>query len=337
MPLWIAAAAIAGGAGGVTWQLRGVQQQLQAVQQQVAGLAERATTAEDQLRICAQEVTRIRIEQKAGQAGPQALLEKLQAYAPILVSARSTQPDFEAARQEMDAVLRAFQSIGADAYPMLLRRFDALQPKQSFDEMKWLLEALVRCDQESGKKVATEVLLGARKPSPRLRWTAADLLLRVDLPLAQRSLRTILLTETSRGVDPSRAMAYNLPLLDPAATAVTGFHNFVLHYLRSEDPETEDTLVQVLVRTDQDVATLQEAIEALGQRRSARAQKRIEELYLHPPGASQNAIFLNKCLDALAAIRGEAARAWLEEQLATAQHELVQQHIRHLLEHLGDK
>jgi hypothetical protein len=79
-------------------------------------------------------------------------------------------------------------------------------------------------------------------------------------------------------------------------------------------------------------------VEALGQLRSARAHKRIEELYLKPPGAQQNPLFLNKCLDALVAIRGKDCKPWLQQQLAAAEHELVVQHIDRLIQEIdGNK
>jgi HEAT repeat protein len=295
-------------------------------------LGERADDAVEQLRIVAGEVTRFRLEQSVDGKGPAALLEVLRVYAPLVASSRVAQPDYKAAREQIDAVLRAFRSVGADAYPQVLRRFDELKPKESFDELRWLLEALVACDPKQGERVVEEVLAGTRKPQPRLRWIAADLLTRVDKPAAQAALRRILLTESRRGIDPNRAVAQNLPLLDPAAVAVTGFHNFVVHYLATDDPQTNDTLVQVLQRSDQDSVTLKETIEALGERREVRADKRIEDLYRHPPDATLDPLFMNKCLDALASIRGaEGVRPFLEEQLIAVQDETVLSHLKYLL------
>ncbi|MGE3172825.1 MAG: hypothetical protein AB7O97_09365 [Planctomycetota bacterium] len=302
---------------------------------ELAQLQETATRAADQLELLAKEMTRFRIEQSAEGRGPQALLEKLRAYAPALVSARTADPNYQQAQEEMQAVLRAFESLGADGWEPVVTRFQALHPVQNFDELKWLLEAAVRCDPARGNHLVGEVLAGRLKPNPRLRWSAADLLLRTDPERARQGLRQILLTETRNGVDPDRAAGMGLPTIDPSAMATAGFHNFLLHYLRADDPQAEETLLVVLTRTGQDIATLQEAIEALGAMRSTRALKRIEELYRRPPGAQQNALFLNKCLDALVAIRGGDARGFLEEQLARAEHELVIAHIQALLQDLG--
>lgn len=284
------------------------------------------------------EITRMRIEQRVGGQGPQALMQMLRSHAEALSNARTTGPDYVNSQEQMRSVLRAFASMGRDGFEKLMERFSSLDPAQDFDEMRWILEALVQCDAEAGKQLVVKVLLGRSKPSPRLRWTAADLLLRTDKALAQSTLRQVLLTETSRGIDPNRAAAYGATVLDPAAVAASGFFNFVIHYLRSEDPEAEETLLQVLQRPQQDAATLQETIEALGKMRSARAQKRIQDLYLEPPGAQQNPLFLNKCLDALVAIRGKDCKPWLQQQLTAAEHELVVQHIDRLIQELdGNK
>src|SRR5436190_1528432 len=85
----------------------------------------------------------------------------------------------------------------------------------------------------------------SRGPTPRLRWSAADLLIRSerasDRELAQALLRKILLAESFRGRDPAHAAAADLLPLDPMAIAATGFATFVNHYLRTGDPQTEDT------------------------------------------------------------------------------------------------
>lgn len=303
----------------------------EAAEREVAEAAFR-NSAQETLDRMTNEITRMRIEQRVGGQGPQALMEMLRTHADTLVNARATAPDFQYAQEQMRGVLRAFASLGPDGLAPLRTRFDQLEPQKGFDELRWLLEALVQCDAEKGKQIVVQVLEGKLKPSPRLRWAAAELLQRTDKQLAQSTLRRILLTETSRGIDPNRAAAYNVSVLDPAAVAATGFFNFVMHYLRTEDPQAEETLLQVLSTPQQDIATLQETIEALGGMKAARAQKRIEELYAHPPGAQQNPLFLNKCLDALVAIRGTNCKPWLQEQLAKAEHELVVQHINRLIQ-----
>lgn len=298
-----------------------------AVARRAAGLDDRLIAIERQLAVLGAEVTRFRIEQRADGKGPQALLEVLRVYAPYSSSARVTDPDRKMAEEQIEAVLRAFGALGQDALGPVLARFQQLDPEQHFDELKLLLRAASKCDPERGRHLTVDVLRGVVKPHPRLRWVAADLLLNLDPQLAQRVLREILLTESSRGPDPDLAVAYGLPMMDPAAVATTGFSNFVVHYLRSQDPATEDTLLQVLFRTGQDLPTLQLVIEELGKRKAVRAQQRIEELYRKPPVISDNPLFLNKCIDALVEIRGKDAVGWLETELAKATNPMVQKQI----------
>src|SRR5688572_22612103 len=179
------------------------------------------------------EVTRMRLEQSAGIQGPQGLLAKLRTYAPLIASSRTTQPDYQSAKKEMDAILLAFASAGQDAWAPIMARLEELHGDKDFDEVRWLLRAAVRVDPKASKPLLQEVLLGRRLPSPRLRWQAAELLIDLDQPLAQKLLRQILVAETHRGVDPNRAQAYNGEIPDKAAMATQGFFNFVLWYQRS--------------------------------------------------------------------------------------------------------
>lgn len=297
---------------------------------EVADLRQEAAAARAQLEIVAGEVTRFRIEQRAQGQGARALIEKLEAYAPQLADARVAEPQYRFAKQEMEAVLRAFASLGEAALPCVLARIEELDPVADYDRVRGLLEAATHAAPDAGRNLVVEVLQGRRLPSARLRGWAAQELVGLDPKLAQQTLRQILLTESARGIDPDRAVAANLPHLDPAAVATTGFYKFVLHYLRTEDPQTDDTLLQVLTRTTTDPMTLQEIVEALGARRCARAAKHIEALYRNPPGY-QNPLFLNKCLTALWQIRGEEARPFLEAELARATNDVVAGHIQHLL------
>ena len=114
-----------------------------------------------------------------------------------------------------------------------------------------------------------------------------------------------------------------------AALAQGGFSNFVLWYLRSEDPQTDDTLLMVLGRTEHDLTTIQDCVKALGERRCARAVEPIQKLFKHPP--QQNPILLNHCVDAVHKIQGDAARPWLEEAMRTTEVQTVADHIKHLL------
>jgi hypothetical protein len=208
---------------------------------------------------------------------------------------------------------------------------DELKGDKNFDELKWLLEAAVRVDKPAGLEIVKEVLLGTRFPAPRLRWYAARMMIDFDKPVAQAALRQILTTESSRGMDPERAAAQNATIIDQAAFASTGFSNFVQYYVLSEDPKLDETLLMVLGRTEHDVATLQECVKVLGSRGCERAAEPIKKLYLRPPGAQENPIFLTYCLTAIAAIEGEKARPFFEEMLAKATTEKVANHLKDLL------
>jgi hypothetical protein len=306
------------------------------LRREIADLGRRTASAETTLQAVLGEVTRFRIEQRAEGRGIHALLEKLTAFAPVLSSARTAAPDFEFAQREMDAVLRAIESLGADAWPTIEQRLGTLDV-QSFDEQKWLLEAAVRADPQRGRQLVAEVLRGQHRQvrvSPRLRWYAADLLTHVDPPLGQRILREILSYESSRGIDPQRAAAYQIQLPgSPAASQ--GFHHFVVAYLRSSDPAAEDTLMMVIGRPEHDLVTVQECVKALGALKSQKAVKTIERLYRSPPGIHDNPLFQNHCLDALAAIQGREACPFLLEELKKAPSEMVVNRLKLLIQELG--
>ncbi|HEX5051791.1 MAG TPA: hypothetical protein VFZ65_08475 [Planctomycetota bacterium] len=304
---------------------------LSEVGRRVDALARQAATNETVLRQVQAEVTRMRLEQSAGTQGPAALLMKLRTYAPMLVSARTTEPDYRSAQKEMQAILLAFGSIGEDAWAPIMERLGQLRGDKNFDEVKWLLEAAVRVDPKAGKALVHDVLLGQRLPSPRLRWYAARMLIDLDKQLAQAALRQIMRTESSRGINLDRAQAYGAAIPDQAAFATTGFNNFVQLYVLSEDPKIDETLLMVIGRSEHDPITIQECVEALGKRHCAAAVEAIQRLYKNPPLHQENPLFLVKCVDALHEIQGEGARSFLEEALRTTDTETVANHIKFLL------
>lgn len=277
------------------------------------------------------EIVRIRIEQKSdSKLGPDALLEKLRAHAPMLVSARTTEPDFESAKKEMDA-MRAFRTMGEPAWVAIEARLQQLDPAKNFDELKRLLEAAARVDQPKALLIVKDVLLGLRLPSPRLRWYAASMLIDYDKPLAQETLRRVLTTESSRGINMERAQAYGASIPDKNAFATTGFNNFVQWYIRSGDPQMESTLIMVIGRSEHDTVTIQECIEELGKRKCTAAVAQIQHLCQNPPGQFENPLFQNKCCDALVEIQGAGARPFLEALLERSSTQMVKDHIKELL------
>jgi hypothetical protein len=298
-------------------------------------LVRRLDSLEPKLESIYGEVTRIRIEQRSDKKGPEALLEKLRTYSSLAVDSRLPQPDYAMAKKEMDAVMRAFASIGKDAYAPIAARFRALDSARDYDEMNWLLQAACEADPQNGKNLVVSVLQGGSdvKPTARLRIAAADQLVKIDTPLAQVKLRQIVLSESHRGRDPARAAAHELPPLDPQSVAASSFFRFVLHYLRSGDPDAEDTVQQILMRDDNDTETIQEIIKWLGEKHCVAADGRVEELYRHPPlGSGDNAIFLNICLEALARIRGDAARPFFEHELARVTNPIVARKLQYLIQ-----
>jgi hypothetical protein len=302
--------------------------------QRIEALAAASTEARNELTAATAELTRIRIEQRSESKGPRALLDALRVWAPQVTNARVAEPQYQMAKAEIDAILKAIAAQGPDAYDLIVRRIDALAAVEGFDELKWLLEAAIAADRKRGVELVGAVLLGQRKPNTRLRWHAADLLMRRDLPVAQELLRRIVDTESCRGVNPDRA-APGTSVLDPAAIATTGFHNFITHYVRSGDPQMDETLVKLLGRSEHDLPTIQECVKVLGERKVAAAQKRIEELYFHPPVVSDNPIFACHCLEALARIRGDDAKPFFEAELKKNLNPMVLERLKHLLSGAG--
>ena len=279
------------------------------------------------------EITRMRIEQSADGMGAAALLEKLQTYAPLMSDARVTEPDYQNAKKEVTAILRAFESLGKEAaWTPVMNRLQEADPRKDFDEVKWLLEAAVRLDLTAGKQLIKEVMLGQRLPNPRLRWFACRVMTARDIQLARQLMRQVLLTESSRGVNPDRAARYNMVIPDQAAFAVTGFHNFVTRYLQTDDPETEATLMQLLGRVEHDQVTIQECVKELGRRKCKAATKMIKRLYDNPPLAQQNPLFFGHVIDAIATIEGKDSIGWLESKLPTAVTDVVAARIQNALD-----
>ena len=278
------------------------------------------------------EVTRMRIEQSSEGQGPQALLDKLKVYAPMASDARITEPDFQNAKREIVAIVRAFEACGESAWEPVTERLREADVKVDFDEIKLLMEIAIRLDPKAGKQIAKDVLQGQRMPYPRLRWWAADLLVRHDKPLAGQLLRQILMTESSRGVNMNRAQGAGIQIPDKAAYATTGFNNFVQRYILSEDSKLESTLTLMLTRVEHDAITIQECIKELGKRKSQQALASIKKVYDNPPLEQQNPLFLSICVRAIDEIEGKECVAWMEEKLKTAPTDTVANSIQTVLD-----
>lgn len=322
--VWLSVLALAGTLGGLAWAVW-------RLADEVSGLEVRSKAAETTLQEVLGEVNRIRIEQRADKLGPAGLLEKLRAYAPLAANARVPEPDYQAAKKELDAILRAFATIGEDAWGPVTARLREVNGETDYDEARWLLRAAVRIDEKAGKEIVKDVLAGTRLPSPRLRLEAAGIMIEIDKPLAQNMLRHIMTTESSRGVNLQRVGSADVPIPDQAALSATGFNNYVQRYLQSEDEQIDETLLQVIGRAEHDLITVQDCVKALGQRRYERAVPAIEKLYREPPNRQENPMFLAYCLTALHEIQGPKARPFLEEALRNATNEALINHCKRLL------
>lgn len=310
--------------GGSWLDLRGQVQELRTGQERALAALERIEG----------EITRIRIEQRAEGSGVTALLEKLDYYAPLLTNASVPEPDYRWMRKEMDAILRAFASIGTEAYEPILERFLSIPAGEQFDRRKWLLEAALAADPVRGKDLVQRVLRGYEPDVPvgsRLRWYAADVLLRVDKARAGLVLREILRSESSRG---PRRGDVGMPA---DIQASSGFDKFVARYVASDDPEMENTLVMILGRPEHDLMTHQSCVKALGELESRKAVPFIQKLFQDPPVIHENPIFQNHCLDALAEILGSEACPFFQQELRNVRHELVQAKLRELIKRFDCK
>jgi len=315
---------VAIGTGAAGYELAGLRQSVQQLQQD---LQQRDATLQE----IHGEITRLRLEQTTGQPGAKGLMRRLEQFAELTSSSRVPDPDYQAAKKEMQAILRAFAALGEEAFEPVLNRLHQLDPQQQFDQVKSLLEATVAIDQPRGIELLRDALLGIKFPAPRLRWYAAQRLIELDKPLAQTLLRQILTTESSRGPDLERVKAYGLSVPDRAALATSGFDTFVGYYIASEDAEMDATLLMVIGRTEHDTMTIQTCVEALGKRRCQLAAEPIQHLCENPPGGVENPIFLIKCLDALEAIQGKQARPFFEHLLTRTSTPRVADHLKALL------
>ena len=178
--LALAAAAAAGGfAAWQAWEVR--------------ALRDQATANAHHLERLVGEMTRLRLEESAGTKGPAGLLAKLKTYAPLLANSRVTEPDFQSARREMDAILRAFESLGTDAIKPVRERLAGLKPDQDYDEVRFLYEVLVRLDRAARlcRRHGLEPAGQADRPHPHagnhrqclLLWTQARLPVHGGLPV----------------------------------------------------------------------------------------------------------------------------------------------------------
>ncbi len=250
--------------------------------------------------------------------GIDALLEKLAYWAPQLERAGTPAAELPAIRKYVEDVLAAVKGLGAEAYPAVMRKFEATKARGEDELRKWLGRAAYAADRVRGKELWIDVLRGLQFPvSQRLREVAADELLELDRATAGRLLREILGYESSSGIDERRIPREYVERYPDAVYAHAGhrpgFFNFVSRYVASGDPASEETLIMLLGRHEQDLMTVQECVKELGRLRSRAAVEKIQKLYAAPPAIQQNTIFQRHCLEAVGQILEREACDWFAQ------------------------
>ena len=272
--------------------------------------------------------------------GAAALLEQLAHWGPKLQSAATPTAEVPQIQQRVDDILNAMGALGPDAADVFEK---ALRETKSGDEdelRKWLVRAILKVAPARGKSIVIELLRGLEHDvTPRLREFAADELIRIDRELAGRELRAILGYESSGGIARQR-VPHELVQRYPESsfmrtTTFPNFYNLVDKYTQTDDPQIENVLLSLFGRSEHDLVTVQAAVKQLGAMRSQRAVDDIKKCFDRPPGISDNPIFRNHCIEALAAIQGAEALPWLQEKLRTEQRDLVAQKLRQTIEELG--
>ena len=200
---------------------------------------------------------------------------------------------------------------------------------------KWLLKAMTRCDVEAAKAYLQGILNLDVVTSPRVRLIAADELLELDRPAAGRLLRKILTRESSQDVT---AFRDRLPAseVDKYVHAYQqtgryqGFYNYISRYVASRDEQMDSTLLMVLSRQDQDVATIQACVQYLAEHKAKIAVTKLQDMFERPPIRFANALLRQKLARAICDILGADSCDWLKRRLevekdATVRRELAGQ------------
>lgn len=277
----------------------------------------------------------LRIEGRSQGRGIGAIVEQIDFWAPQLASVGTPHPAADRIESSLHEALEAVGALGEDAWPTLM---DALQatPRRDDETRKWLLLAAFRARPAQGRALLASVMRGTKlDPSPRLRFFAADELLRRDKQYAATVLKDILELESARGitrqVPPGLAPEYERVI---GTNAFPDFYNFIARFVRSGHPDTERVLRMILGRADHDKNTYREVIRALADLGSEPAVPRIKELYASPPDNYTDPLFMNVCVQAIADIQGADAREWLREQLRTVEIDTVRTKLQDLLKQL---
>lgn len=313
-----------GVAAWFSWQSRS---ESQAAREELA----RASTELAELR---RAVQLMRFE-KGGASGPTALLEQLRFWAPKLQNATTPAAEVPEVQRKIADLHDAFGAVGKDAQAALETAFRNSTSDSEDEFRRQCLIALGRAAPLRARDLLVQLVKSIdTRPSPRLRLIACDELTRLDKALAGQTLRDVLATQSSQGVNLNRlAPEYAAKIAGQVsgAAAWSGFFNLVGKYLATEDAETDATLQMLLNRAEHDRTTIAECVKALGARRCKDALGRIQELYKSPPPPVEDPIFRNHCLEAISAIAGESARPFFDEALRNETNPIVQTKLQDLL------
>jgi hypothetical protein len=281
----------------------------------------------------------IRIEGQSQGRGIGAVIEQIEFWAPQLSTSATSHPAAVRIEASLGECLDAIGALGEDAFGPLLAALESPAPRDD-ETRKWLLRGLLRASSGDGRGLLAAVLRGTRlAPTPRLRFFAADELLRLDKDFAGEVLAQILQVESSQGI--SRQVP---PALAPEYERVIGtnafpeFFNLIERFVQSGHPQTAQVLQMILGRQEHDRMTYQECIRALGRLGARDALPRIKELYSRPPHGEFNPLFLNVCLQAIAEIEGPGACEFLRAELRRVDIPVVSTKLQELLkDHCGDR
>lgn len=284
----------------------------------------------------------LRIENKSERKGPAGVIEQIEHWAAVLGTLGRTDASYAEAEEAMDAALRAMSTHGDAAFGAIYDTLIGAPEDADMNEVvsvderrKWLLKAAVRADAARGAELAARYLRARDaelRPSPRMRWLAADELIELDRVRAAAELRTILQTESARGIDPTQVKGSI-----PASRSMGGFHNFISRYVRAEDDEETlaGTLTEILGKGEHDMVTKQECIKILGEQKAEVAVPFIRRLFDEPTEIANNGIFKNHCVNALVAIQGSGACAWLLDKASDEIDQQVLSNLRTKITELG--
>ena len=222
--------------------------------------------------------------------------------------ADATTGDKATIEAKVRGIVDAMAAMGPDIYPLIEETYldggwSAKDPATNDEVRRWLLLAARGANNARGTKlivdtIRAEKLIEGRRlaTSKRLRWMAADLLLKgrdQDKRLAGEVLHKIITTDRSGDTD---------------------LFNFVTRYQGSGHPKTEETMLMLLGRREHDRMTVQTAIKYLGQVKSEEAIEPIQRLFQHPPWRTRdNALFRGICLTVLDEIMAEEIVPFLDQ------------------------